>query len=237
MTANTATIGYDRLISALTEQTGHLARALRDADPATGVPTCPEWTLADLDRHVEGNLNSLALAAGGTPGRGLGEAAARCAAAFAGRHPEDDIEQFGLTWTAREWLRRAVADLVVHRADAATALGTGYDVDDDLAADAVDELLELLARPEMKGARPELAALVGTGETIHLHATDTGGEWLIELTPEGFEWNRAHAKATVAARGRLADLMQVMLRRRPLEAVEVLGEAAVLEGWLSRSAF
>lgn len=237
MNPQTTAVDYDRLLTALTAQAELFAIAIRDADPATGVPTCPEWTLADLERHIAGNLNSLATAVNGTPGHGLTDAAARCAAAFAERKPEEPVEQFGLVWTAREWLRRAVADIVVHRADAAAALGTGYSVDDDLAADAVDELLELLARPEMKGANPQIAALAGTGETIHLHATDTGGEWLIELTPEGFEWDRAHAKATVAARGPLSDLLQVMLRRRPLESVEVLGEAAVLESWLSRSAF
>lgn len=225
-------IAYDRLTTALTEQAGLLAIALRDADPATGVPTCPEWTVADLEGHVAGNLSGLATAVHGEAGEGLIEAAARCAAAFAAVKPDDPIERFGLTWTAREWLRRAVADLVVHRADAAGALGTGYSVDDDLAADALDELLELLARPEMKASRPD-----GDGETVHLHAFDTGEGWLIELTPEGFTWSRAHGEATVAARGPVSDLMRVMLRRLPMEAVEIDGEARVLAAWLDRSAF
>src|SRR5919201_1093112 len=138
------------------------------------------------------------------------------------------------------WARRAALDLVVHRADAAGTVKADYTVAPELAADAVDELLELISDPQVRSASPSLAELRGAGETIHLHATDTdpglSAEWLIELGPEGFTWRRGHERATVALRGPLADVLLVFYRRLPAdsERVEVLGDAALLAFWLHR---
>ena len=57
----------------------------------------------------------------------------------------------------------------------------------------------------------------GPGETIHLHATDTDGEWLIRLTPDGIETSREHAKGDVAARGPASDLFLFLVGRVPPE--------------------
>jgi hypothetical protein len=140
------------------------------------------------------------------------------------------------------WARRAAIDLVIHRADAAGTVRAGYAVAPDLAADAVDELLELISDPQVAGSSPHLAELRGPGGSIHLHATDAEpaleAEWLIELVADGFTWRRGHARATVALRGPLADVMRVFWRRLPAgsERVEVLGDAALLDFWLQRVA-
>jgi MDMPI C-terminal domain len=131
---------------------------------------------------------------------------------------------------------------VIHRADAVGTVRAGYVVAPDLAADAVDELLELISDPQVAGSSPRMAELRGPGGSIHLHATDTEpgleAEWLIELVAGGFTWRRGHAKATVALRGPLADVMRVFWRRLPAgsERVEVLGDAALLDFWLERVA-
>ena len=41
-------LGDDRYDAELHAQTARFAAAVRDADPALPVPTCPAWTLADL---------------------------------------------------------------------------------------------------------------------------------------------------------------------------------------------
>src|SRR5215218_3271829 len=43
---------YDRYDAELQAETARFAAAVRDADPAHPVPTCPAWTLAQLTEHV-----------------------------------------------------------------------------------------------------------------------------------------------------------------------------------------
>jgi MDMPI C-terminal domain len=138
-------------------------------------------------------------------------------------------------WPTRAWVRRAAHDALVHRADAAGAVGAGFPVEPDLAADAIEEFLDLLSDPAVAGER---APGGGPSGTIHLHATDAGpdldAEWLVELGPAGFSWRRGHQQATVAVRAPLADLLRVVTRRLPPDSdgVEVLGDRQVLDAWL-----
>src|SRR5262249_60508131 len=69
------------------------------------------------------------------------------------------------------WSRRTAHEAAMHRWDAQNA-GAGADgFDAGLAADGVDEYLGILGA--FRGRRfPEAAS-------IHLHATDTPGEWLV----------------------------------------------------------
>jgi uncharacterized protein (TIGR03083 family) len=232
------------------------------ADLSATVPTTPDWTLSQLLRHVGGNLRSLEQAVrtgtavteperqvpghGGPPGDDpaaidawLAEAAARCAQTLGGAGPDAEAQIWQIRWPTAAWTRRAAHDLVVHRADAAGAVGAGYTVAGDLAADAVDEFLDLLSNPQVAAAAPDPGG-PGPGGTVHLHATDAGpgldAEWLVELGSSGFTWRLAHEKATVAVRAPLADLLRVVTRRLPPDSqgVEVLGDRQVLDAWLER---
>ncbi len=53
-------------------------------------------------------------------------------------------------------------------------------------------------------------------------------------TADGFIVTREHAKGDVAARGPASDLLLLLYGRLDLDAVEVLGDAAVLETWRER---
>ena len=59
--------------------------------------------------------------------------------------------------------------------------------------------------------------------TIHLHATDVEGEWLVTLGPDGITFEHGHAKGDVALRGTASDLLlwawNRVPRRRPLRGV------------------
>ncbi|HEY5164497.1 MAG TPA: hypothetical protein VIJ44_00965 [Acidimicrobiia bacterium] len=46
-----------------------------------------------------------------------------------------------------------------------------------------------------------------------------------------------HAKGDVAIRGPASDLLLVMMRRRSPDDVEVLGDRAVLDGFLDQAGF
>jgi len=171
----------------------------------------------------------------------LSEAAGRCSATLGEAGPEVEAQLWTIRWPTAAWARRAAHDVLVHRADAAGTVGAPYTVAPDLAADALDEFLELVSSPEVAGAAPDAeAGDPGPSGTIHLHATDTGpevpAEWLVELASPTFTWRHGHEKATVAVRGPLADVLRVACRRLPPDAdgIEVLGDRAVLDAWLER---
>ena len=170
----------------------------------------------------------------------LSEAAGRCAATLREAGPDAQAQVWTVRWPTAAWARRAAHDLVVHRADAAGTVGAAYTVAPDLAADALDEFLDLMSQPQVAGGGGRRAGDPGPGGTVHLHATDTGpevaSEWLVELASPGFTWRHAHDKATVAVRGPIADVLRVAYRRLPpdAEGVEVLGDRALLDAWLER---
>ncbi|WP_407564549.1 maleylpyruvate isomerase family mycothiol-dependent enzyme [Streptomyces sp. 184] len=262
---------YDRYCTEVVAQTGLLRRTVRGADPGTRVPTCPDWNLGELAVHVGGAHRWAAelvrtrateeLAEETVPGSAgpgtrtpaaldawLAEGADLLAAELRAAGADTAVWTWADEQRAAFWARRMAHETVVHRADADGAAGVDFAVAADLAADAIDEWLEILEFAQ-RGGDADLAALCAAdpagpaGPAIHLHATDTapeaGAEWLIELGAQGFGWRRAHAKAAVALRGPLADVLLVFYRRLPPDSdrVEVLGEAGLLDRWLAATAW
>lgn len=132
------------------------------------------------------------------------------------------------TWTADHtvgfWKRRLMHELAVHRRDAESAIGAMSAFDPEAAVDAIDELLTVLVhRDDVPTA--------GAGETIHLHATDADGEWLITRGADAMTVAREHARGDVAVRGAASDLLLVILGRSEVDVVEVLGDGTVLTAW------
>jgi hypothetical protein len=106
-------------------------------------------------------------------------------------------------------------------------------LDPEMAVDGVDELLELFA-PRLPAER-----FAGTEPvSIHLHATDTEGEWLVRLGPDGVTYEHGHAKGDVAVRGPAADLLLWSWNRAPVdERFEVFGDRAPLATWRTAVTF
>src|SRR5215213_10230771 len=250
---------HDRFCDELVTQTGLVREVVAGADLSATVPTAPDWTLADLLRHIGGNLRAVEQAVRTgvpvtepereVPGHagpgGDAQAAEAAATTLRSAGPDAQAQIWDIRWPTAAWARRAAHDLVVHRADAAGTVGAAYRVDGDLAVDAVDEFLDLLsglaaAEAGAAGAATTAAADPGPGGTVHLHATDAdpglSAEWLLVPDPPGFRWRHAHEKATVAVRAPLADVLRVVTRRLPPDAdgVEVVGDRAVLDAWLDR---
>ncbi|WP_406449624.1 maleylpyruvate isomerase family mycothiol-dependent enzyme [Streptomyces sp. NBC_00876] len=253
---------HERYCDEIILRTDALRAAVRGADLDATVPTCPAWTLRDLAVHVGGAqrwageiVRTRATEAlpeervpaftpdGDDPAvldAWLADGAATTAATLREAGPE--VKAW--SWYERDqsagfWARRMAIETVVHQADAALAAKVPYEMAADLAADTIDEWLEIVAFAQAEGD-PEAAELRGGDRSIHLHATDVpDAEWLIEFGEDGFTWRRAHGKATVALRGPLTDLMLVFNRRLAPDSdrVELLGEAELLDFWLARSSF
>ncbi|TVL89994.1 maleylpyruvate isomerase family mycothiol-dependent enzyme [Streptomyces sp. SAJ15] len=258
-------LDHDRCCTEIIAQTDLLRAAVTGADPSVTCPTCPDWSIADLLRHV-GSAHRWAEAIVRTRAtaylppdqvpddapRGDDLAALDAWLAKGATALAETLRAAGAkipVWTWAEdqtvgfWARRMAHETVVHRADGAIAAGAEYTVAPEVAADAVDEWLDVLRQPNLRAVFPGLAKLRGPGRSLHLHATDTApeaeAEWLIELDEEGFAWRRAHGKASVALRAPMTDLLLAFYRRLPVDGdrVEVLGDAAVLDFWLEHATF
>jgi hypothetical protein len=103
-------------------------------------------------------------------------------------------------------------------------------IPDALASDGIDEFVFVMLDNVREGER----ALSGS---VHLHCTDVDGEWLIVPTSDGaLQVTREHAKGACALRGSAHDLLTALWRRVPMSAVEVIGDSAVAQQFLSRAA-
>ncbi|MBX9395650.1 maleylpyruvate isomerase family mycothiol-dependent enzyme [Streptomyces sp. TRM72054] len=261
-------LAHERYCDEIAHQVGLLRSVVTSgADLSATVPTCPEWSLEQLLRHVGGALRWAELLVrtraqemiptdqvpdGGGP-EARGDAAALAAwlaesgdlAVRALREAGPNVKMW--SWAgvpdAGFWARRMTHEITVHRADATLAAGLPYEVAPEVAADAIDEWLEIVEFVQRTMPHDAARELRGPGKSIHLHATDTGpelnAEWFVELTEDGVAWRRGHEKATVALRGPLTSVLLAFYRRLPLDSteVEVLGERKLLEFWLERATF
>ncbi|MEV6381434.1 maleylpyruvate isomerase family mycothiol-dependent enzyme [Streptomyces sp. NPDC051773] len=237
------------------------------ADLTATVPTCPDWTLEHLLRHiggalrwVEANVRTRAKEEfpeadvplyGGPEEQGdpaaldawLAESGATTVAALREAGPEAPVWSWGWEHSAGFWARRMAHELVVHGADAALTVGQAVEVAPEIAADTIDEWLEIVEFVQRTMPHDEAAELRGPGRSIHLHATDTSpevdAEWLVELTEDVVRWRRGHEKATVALRGPLTEVLLAFYRRLPPDGgeLEVLGDRELLDFWLRRATF
>ncbi|KAA0922413.1 maleylpyruvate isomerase family mycothiol-dependent enzyme, partial [Streptomyces apricus] len=270
--------GHERYCDEVVGQTALLRAHLAGADLGATVPTCPDWTLRQLAVHVgeshrwaghivrTGATEEVAPEdVAGTQGPADGDPAALDAwlaegaelAAGAFRAAGADAPAWSWAWehTAGFWARRMTHETLVHRADAAAAVGDlgTFEVARDLAADAIDEWLEIVRFGQRTDPDDPVRELWGGGRSIHLHATDggvgpdtgagagagPGAEWIVEFGDDGFDWRRGHEKATVALRGPLTQVLLAFYRRLPAEdgRLEVLGERGLLDAWLERASF
>jgi uncharacterized protein (TIGR03083 family) len=157
-------------------------------------------------------------------------------AALRAAGPVTPVWTWGPGRTSGWWARRIVHETAMHRADAELALGVADPVlDPVLAADGIDEFLFNL--PSARRPYPHLASLP-TGASLHLHATDADGEWLIRFTESGIAWERGHLKATVAVRAPVASLLLFTYGRLPRtdERLAVFGDSSLLDAWQQKTA-
>ena len=246
--------------AAAVTEIARMAEAARGVDPETRVPTCPDWSVAELVKHT-GTVHRWAtqmvrdLAAVrldprtldlGLPDDGSGYAdwlaagAGPLASVFGDADPDAPMWAWGADQHARFWFRRMLHETTVHRADVEIATGRQPRIDAAAAADAVDELLDNL--PSASYFRPRVEELRGDGETIVLRARDSGDTWLIRLAGDGYRWERAGADDTVAgtvavtARAEALTLLLYARSTPGADGYDVVGDEKVLARWLECSA-
>jgi uncharacterized protein (TIGR03083 family) len=229
-----------RLIECLSADAARL-REVAAADLAPPVPTCPEWTVADLVEHVGMvYLHKVECMRRGEfpkpwpplepPAAGplalfdLG--LAELLAQFAQRAPTSAVP----TWyppdqTVRFWIRRMAQETVIHRVDAELAAGAQpAPIPVDLATDGIDEVLKLFLAygthdyPEDFGAR--LAGCTGQSVLVAVG----GAAWLVVLDPAGVRIEDSTAgQPTAQVSGDPASVLLWLWRRVGDERVRMDG--------------
>lgn len=237
-------LDLETYLAALTAETDTLLLGAA-MNAGNDVPTCPGWTVEKLVRHVAGlhtwvaalverRPDDVPYAELPVPPKGhelfpFAEAAlSTVVAALRDAGPDPAVLSWAGEVTVGWWARRLTHETTIHRADVQLSASDEPPsaIEPDLAIDGIDELLTLFTpgayQREVFG--PDDA-------TLHLHATDGGGEWFLRLG-DTVEVTREHAKGDAAARGTASDLLFVLWNRQPIDLLDVVGDAGVLRRFL-----
>jgi uncharacterized protein (TIGR03083 family) len=215
------------------------------ADLGAAVPATPGWTVEDLLRHI-GQIHartSIVLRTGTMerPSRRNGMLPdaptdgvldwyrTTLDGLVADLRAIDDPDRPVWSFSAAHqragfWPRRMAQETLIHRVDAEQA--TNRDVaaiDPALAVDGIDEILTIFV-PALGADRSP-----GDGRTVHLHATDAAGEWLIRFDEGAVTVEAGHHKGDAAVRGPAGELLLWLWGRRPLDDLDVLGDRSAAD--------
>jgi uncharacterized protein (TIGR03083 family) len=229
-----------RLLDAIRTDGAAFAACLDRGPLHEQVPGCPGWSLADLAAHLGFVHRNVARTVSrpadermqwlpvpdptGDLGPWMREGLGQLLDAL-NRDGDEIVASFVGPRSRRWWWRRQAHETSVHRWDAESAIGTPTPIAPELAVDGVDELFEIFV-PRVNPER-----LGGDDATVHLHATDSAGEWVLQFAADAVRIERAHRKGDVAARGSASDLLLFLYGRRSADDLEVFGDRTVLDRW------
>lgn len=249
-----------RYCDAAQQEIESFAARVRDADPGTPVPTCPDWSLAELIRHLgrvhrwAGGLverraqrhmgaRELGIVIPDDPAELLPwfeEGAAVLLRTLRAADPDEAVWSWGPDRHVRFWSRRMLHETAVHRHDADDALGAQAGFSGDVADDGI---AEFAANLESAAAfAPKIGNLRGDGTVIAFTASDTGTRMLLRLLPDRFVWTRADGGDDVPADAEVTaaagDLYLFLWGRRRIgdPGIRTRGDEAVLALWTENSA-
>jgi uncharacterized protein (TIGR03083 family) len=235
-------------VAALRLQGELLAEAAGAVDLDTRVPSCPEWRVRDLVRHI-GGVHRWAATHVAEARTGPLDAAEQervmappdADGALIGWFREGHADLVRTLEAAPPdlrcwsflpapsplafWARRQAHETAIHRADAQGPSGTITPFPAALAADGVDELLWGFASRRNGRLRAD------PPRSLHLHATDTGADWLVRIAPDRIDVSREPADADWSVRGSASDLYLLLWNRRGTDGLQVEGDPALLDLW------
>jgi uncharacterized protein (TIGR03083 family) len=215
------------------------------ADPTAPVPAAPGWDTTELLRHVGlVHARTSVILRTGTmerPSRQNGMLSepprdgvldwyrATLAELVVDLRALDDPDRPVYAFSPRHqragfWPRRMAHETTVHRVDAQQAVGRpAGPIEPAFAGDGIDEVFSVFV-PTLGADRSP-----GDGRTVHIHATDVEGEWLIRFDPGHVAVETSHAKGDAAVRGPAGELLLWLWGRLPLDGFDVFGDRAAAE--------
>ena len=234
----------DAYIAATAREGAAVSAVAVAGDLDAPVPSCPRWSLQRLvghlgwvynwvSEHIE-QRSATMLNRDDVPRPPQGEAVvewyaaahARVLEALRGIDPAEEVWSWAGINTGAFWHKRLAHESLIHRWDAENAVGEPGGLDSDLAADGVDELVDVVWPFQVSMAKDPLPE-----GTLHLHRTDGHGEWFCRITDGRLVAERVHARGDVAVSGTGEQLDLVLWRRIQPDDVEVFGDVGVLAAW------
>jgi uncharacterized protein (TIGR03083 family) len=120
-------------------------------------------------------------------------------------------------------------EAVVHRSDTDAAQGRKFSVASDVAADGIDEFLDVFV------AASRAAHDAPVGPIMSFECSDRGEQWWLDLSGQGERTvSREERDAAVRIRGAADQLLLVVWGRVPISdavGVEVSGDVGELDRW------
>ena len=235
-------------VEALRREGQLLIGAARAAPLDRRVPSCPEWDVRELVRHV-GGVHTWAIQqvdgrrtdeisgdlvdiVGGWPrDENLVDWAADQHARLVEVFEDADPEYPYFTWFRGDtpltmWTRRQAHETAIHRVDAELAAGRSTPFPSEFAADGVSELVLDMVGDWKRGLS------VARDVTLHLRSTDVGRSWAVVMAPDGFTMSdRAPDRADCEVVGSADALYRLVWHRGGIDDVTVTGDHDVLAAW------
>jgi len=190
-----------RLLECLAADQGRL-RQVASTDLTAAVPSCPDWKVEDLVRHVAVvYLHKVeCMRSGRIPEAWPPDLSAeeplhlldRAYRALRTEFEQRDAAAAAPTWydldqTVGFWIRRMAQETVMHRMDAEVATGQPIDeVPADLAIDGIDEVLRLFLAYGTRRWPGDFTEVL-PDSAVRVQATAGAASWLIRLGPTGVE--------------------------------------------------
>ncbi len=218
------------------------------------IPTCPDWVMRDLVRHL-GEIHLWAAANIVAPKPHWLHVSQlsdlqRYWPDLAARWPSDeeliawyratlanlvavlasaplDVQAFTFLPAPSPlmmWARRQASEIAIHRFDAESAQGVRSHFDPDFAADMLDELISGFA-PLYKSAT---SADKGVLEVV---AADAQQRWWVTMGPGGVTTSRTGGRSDLTVTGTAAELYLLLWNRTSDATVELAGDTRVMEQW------
>jgi uncharacterized protein (TIGR03083 family) len=235
-----ARLSFDDYLRHLRADSDRLRAVLTECDPATRVPGCPDWTALDLLNHHGGVLDFWATIVEQRPAGpdvwqepekptdlvgGLAYHRAQTDRLVVALTAADPAEA-AWTWSAEQTVgftfRRQAHEALIHRLDAEQTAGAVTPLDPELAADGVDEALDI-----MFGGTPGWGTFTGGGRFVRVDIADRGESVWVEMgrfTGTDPDSQKAYDED---------DIAKVDPRDGEPDAV-VTGPAEALDAWLWR---
>jgi uncharacterized protein (TIGR03083 family) len=236
-------------LSIISDESSRIVNAF-ERDRGAAVTWSDRWSVGTVARHVAATHQVVAAIVDGRPDADFGlfgelQAPAKDSLEFVGwfrsgttslleqlsNVPADD-ECWSWFADGRRvgwWSRRMAHEGVVHRTDAESAQGMGPTIEPDVAADGIDEYLDVFV------ATSRASAAAPAGPTISFECSDRPERWWLDLSKQGERVvSREPRDASVRFRGSAERLLLMVWGRIPPSAaagLDVSGEATTLNRW------
>ena len=234
----------DTYLDAIAADGAALAAAARLGLDAQ-VPSCPDWKVADLVDHT-GMVHRWVAEMVGTgamfrvkrselpPAPGpdqlvdwFEEGVGLLVSVLRDSEPDRPVWNWSPQPKEAEfWPRRMAQETTVHRWDGQAAHGVQQPIPTVVAADGIDEIIRVFLATDA-AEHPEATL----GGTLHLHATDTDFERMVQVEGGKVIVTDEHGKGDAALRGPASDLLLFLWGRTPAAPLEVFGDQAVVDNW------